>query len=64
MKVKQIECTNGSTKRIVWTDQVSVLEAGKFAQFKGETIRWQINKVFDVCQDSQDINRSWHVGGL
>jgi hypothetical protein len=64
MLARQIKCQNGKRHRIVWTDDIGKLEIGKFAQFKDEEERWEITDIYDPIQDSQDIKRTWHVGGL
>lgn len=64
MEMKQIEVKRKDVHRVVWTECDDLIKPGNCIRFKNEDKFWDIVNVFDTIIDKEEINRTWHVGGL
>lgn len=62
--MKQIECSKNTMKRVTWTDEDAKIKPGNLIRFKDEKDFWIIEKVHNPSIQKNEINRTWHVGGL
>ena len=62
--MKQVKLQRKNQHQIVWVDKEDQIKKGSIVSLKGETEKWEVEEIFPFQMDRNEINRSWHVGGL
>lgn len=62
--MKQVRLERKNQHQVVWVDKEDLIKKGSIITLKGEKDKWRVKEIYPFQMERNEINRTWHVGGL